>query len=143
MLDCLGGTSSWAPGYFQAPSGVDVFASFRSYVDGLSHALAHETDRTTLSLLAAARLLTGDWSAARVIADNLPTEIIKRDHGAGICLVVPFQALAAALPLPPPLQDLRRWLAGSPEGLALQDWLAKHGEHLQWIEATGVYVLIP
>jgi hypothetical protein len=141
LLDCLGGNSEWAPGYFRVESDDDVFATFRTYATALSRAWAEERDPAVVALLAAARVLTGDWAAAHVIVDRLPTAAIKLDHGAGFCRVVPFRALASALPLPAALRDSTRWLAGSSEQTALRTWLTEHGEHLRWLEESGVYKL--
>ena len=126
LLDCLGGNNRFAPSYFSPPSGVDVVEAFASYVAELSARWASETDPLAMSLLAAARLLTGDASAARVIVNRLPPTCPKLDHGAGFCLIVPQQALTATLPLPPELADTRRWLADSPEQSALRSWLDQH-----------------
>lgn len=141
LLDCLGGNDKWAPGYLRVESADDVFAAFRSYVATLSRTWAEERDPAVIVLLAAARVLTGDWAAAHVIVDRLPSHAIQLDHGAGFCPLVPFQTLASALPLPASLRDSTRWLAGSPEETALRTWLANHGEHLRWLEEPGVYEL--
>ena len=138
-LDCLGGNSPRAPGYFEPAVDVDIFEAFRRHVAQLSQQWAAETDPLTVSLLAAGRLLCGDLTAADVILDHLPAQAIKLDHGAGRCLVLPVRALAAALPLPPTLADTGRWLAGSAEQAALRTWLRDHRDALHWIEADGVY----
>jgi hypothetical protein len=139
LLECLGGNNPRAPGYFIPEGDADVLGAFRHYVQRLSGQWAAETDDLTVSLLAAARLLTGDLSAAGVIVDHLPAKPTKLDHGAGICLVMPLHALSTALPLPRELVDTSRWLAGSPEQAALAAWLAEHREDLRWAEAEGVY----
>ena len=75
----------------------------------------------------------------REIVDHLPAKPIKRDHGAGQCLVAAPQTLRAVLPLPPELSDSTRWLAGSDEQRALLNWLSAHEKHLQWQEMSGSY----
>ena len=60
----------------------DVVEAFASYVAELSARWASETDPLAMSLLAAARLLTGDASAARVIVNRLPPTYPKLDLGA-------------------------------------------------------------
>jgi hypothetical protein len=83
LLECLGGNSPRLPGYFVPPDGVDILTAFRLYVERLSESWASERDAVVVSLLAAARLLTGDLAAADVVLDNLPATPIKLDHGAG------------------------------------------------------------
>lgn len=139
LLECLGGNDRWAQGYFEPDVGSDILEEFRRYALRLSDAWASASDRVTVSLLAAARFLSGDPSAAQLIVDHLPAQPIKLDHGAGICLVLPLHVLSAALPLPATLHDTRRWLAGSPEQRALCAWLAEHRGRLRWSEADGRY----
>lgn len=142
LLDCLGGNTRLAPGYFSPPPGADVIEAFTHHVADLSTRWSGETDPLTVGLLAAARLLTGDAAAARPIVDRLPTAPARLDHGAGYCLVAPQQALAGALPLPQELSDIRRWLADSAEQAALRAWLDRYEPHLRWDRAAGVYRLV-
>ena len=138
-LDCLGGNTPRAPGFFELAESDDIFAAFRTHTERLSRDWASASDPATVALLATARLLIGDLAAAEVILDHLPAQPIKLDHGAGKCLVLPFHALAAVLPWPADLTDTKRWLAGSAEQTALRDWLAAHRDRLRWLEADGVY----
>lgn len=139
LLDCLGGNSRWAPGYFDPPPDANIFDAFRSYVQGLGAHWATLTDPPAVSLLAAARLMIGDLAAAREILERLPEKPIKLDHGAGQCLVAAPQTLRAVLPLPAELSDSSRWLAGSDEQKALLAWLSEHEPHLRWQEESGGY----
>jgi hypothetical protein len=141
LLECLGGNSPRAPGYFAPAADVDIFTAFRQYVDRLSEQWKSEPDPHAVSLLAAARLLTGDLSAAGVILDHLPAKATKVDHGAGICLVMPLFALSTAVPLPPDLTDTRRWLDASAEQTAVRAWLTHHRDDLRWVEDAGEYRL--
>ena len=75
----------------------------------------------------------------REIVDRLPAKPIKRDHGAGQCLVVAPQTPCAVLPLPAELSDSTRWLAGSDTQKALLNWLSAHETHLHWQERSGSY----
>lgn len=143
LLECLGGNDPRAPGYFATAADADVRAAFRQYVAGLSERWAAERDPLAVALLAAARLLTGDLSAAEVILDHLPASATKLDHGAGVCLVMPLHALSTALPLPGALTDTSRWLAGSAEQAALRAWLRERRGDLRWVEAEGRYRLEP
>lgn len=140
LLDCLGGNSRWAPGYFDPPPDTDVFEAFRSYVQRLGAQWGTLTDPTALSLLAAARLMIGEVAAAGEILDRLPDKPIKLDHGAGSCLVAAPQTLRAALPLPAEFADSSRWVAGSDAQKALLAWLSTHQDRLQWDEKDGRYV---
>ncbi len=141
VLDCLGGNNRWAPGYFEPDTDADVFSAFRTYVARLSETWAAESEPSALSLLAAARLLTGELAAAHTIVDTLPAAPVALDHGAGVCAAVPVRALSTVLPVPPALADSRRWLAGSPAQAALRAWLSEHAAQLQWREAAGIYEL--
>lgn len=141
LLDCLGGNSPHAPGYFAPSFDVDVFVAFRQYIARLSERWAETADPSSMLLIAAARVATGDLPAARIIINHLLAEIPKLDHGAGFCLLTPFYALRAALPLPKDLTDTDRWLAGSAEQAALGAWLTEHASNLRWDEASGAYHL--
>jgi hypothetical protein len=141
LLDCLGGNTRLAPGYFSPPPGADILEAFARYVTDLSARWVGDTDPLVVTLLAAARLLTGDAAAARFIVDRLPATLPKLDHGAGFCLITPQQVLAATLPLPPQLADIRRWLADSPEQNALRAWLDQHQTQLHWAPDAAVYRL--
>jgi hypothetical protein len=141
VLDCLGGNFRFAPGYFSPLPGVDIHEAFARHVVDLSARWAGETDRLTITLLAAARLLIGDKSAARTIVDRLPPAPPRLDHGAGFCLIAAQQVLAAVLPLPAELADIQRWLAGSPEQGALRAWVDQHQDRLLWDQDAAVYKL--
>ena len=142
LLDCLGGNSPKAPGYFDPSGDSEVFAAFAAYISDLSSRWATDSDPLFISLLAAGRLLTGEIAAANVIVEHLPTKAFKTDHGAGYCVIAPLQALKAALPLPAELTDIVHWIAGSPEQAALSEWLSEHTNTLRWSEAEGVYFLV-
>ncbi len=141
LLGCLGGDIPSAPGYFDPAPDADVFSAFRDYVARLSQTWSTETDPLSISLLAAARFLTGDLDAAMTILDHLPAKTVKLDHGAGYCVVMPQTALRAALPLPPASADINHWLAGSTAQDQLRGWLVANRELLVWNETDGVYRL--
>jgi hypothetical protein len=142
LLDCLEGNSPRAGGYSPIDPEAELFGAFRQYVARTTALRTAERDPIVVSLLAAARLLTGEVAAATVIVDQLPPRPFVPDHGAGFCPLAPLQALRAALPLPAALADIRRWIAGSPEQAALRDWLAEHGGNLRWDEPAGSYHLL-
>jgi hypothetical protein len=142
LLDCLGGNSRWAPGYFDPPAEGNIFDAFRGYVQGLGAQWGQLTDPTAVALLAAARLMIGDITAAREILERLPEKPIKLDHGAGQCLIAAPQTLRAALPLPAELSDSSRWLAGSDQQKALLTWLSEHERNLRWQEESGSYTAV-
>ena len=100
-----------------------------------------DLDDTTRSLLGALRLLAGDIEAAETILDALPAVPFTLDHGAGYCLVAPFEALAFVLPVPEPLGDSRTWTRGSPVEHSLRDWLRENSGHLMWDEESATYQL--
>lgn len=143
LLDCLGGNSQRARGYFDPPPDSGIFSAFATHVRNLSVQRAGKVEPLTVSLLAAGRLMTGDITAARTIVDHLPVAAFEPDHGAGYCVTAPLDTLNAALPLPEDLRDTRRWTAGSPEQERLHAWLDRHERQLCWLEEGGVYVLPP
>src|SRR5205809_462586 len=50
LLECLGGNSPHAPGYFVPAADVDIFSAFRQYVELLSEHWAAESDPHAASL---------------------------------------------------------------------------------------------
>jgi hypothetical protein len=140
ILSCLGGDLPHSKAYFDPDPAVNIFTSFRLYTERLSREWSQETDRSTVALLAAGRLLAGEISAADLILENLPAHRVRLDQGAGICMLAPFQALSAALPLPSVLRDSSQWLAGSDQQALLRGWLSEHRSQLRWEEFQGVYV---
>jgi hypothetical protein len=142
LLSCLGGSRSRTP--FEPGPDEDVMMAFREWTARIvrEHAgTAGPSPDVTLALLGAARLLSGDLSGADTILENLPEQPYLLDHGAGYCLVQPLHALSTALPLPPHLKAVGRWLAGSADQAALRVWLAQHRGELAWDEPRGVYTL--
>jgi hypothetical protein len=143
LLGCLGGDSPTMPGYFDPAPDTDIFEAFRHYVASMSQKWAAETDRITISLLAAARVLTGDLDSAETIIDHLPVKAFKLDHGAGYCVVMPQTVLKTSLPLPSELTDIDCWLADSAEQSELRKWLKQHRDKLFWDEKNGIYQFPP
>lgn len=139
LLGCLGGDSPIMPGYFNPDPDRDIFEAFHHYVASMSLKWAAETDRITISLLAAARVLTGDLASAEAIIDQLPIKTNKLDHGMGYCIVMPQTVLKTSLPLPAELPDIYRWLADSSEQSALRIWLKQNHDKLIWDEKNAVY----
>jgi hypothetical protein len=140
LLGCLGGDSPTMPGYFNPDPDRDIFEAFRQYVASMYQKWGAETDRMTSSLLAAARVLTGDLDSAAAIIDQLPVNTNKLDHGAGYCIVMPQIVLKTSLPLPAELTDIYRWLADSAEQSALRIWLKQNHDKLLWNEKNAVYL---
>jgi hypothetical protein len=139
ILDCFGGNEPRAPGYFDLQPDEDIFTAFREYAERMSRNWINETDPTTVPLLAAARLLSGELNAADIIIANLPAEMPSIDHGAGFCITAPQHSLSTALPIPPKLSDIRLWTAGSTMQSSLQVWLDSNRKNLQWNNLEGVY----
>jgi len=132
LLMCLGGDWPRLAPAFDPPPGADVLAAFREFVP------SRLADAPS-ALAGAARLLTGDLSGADAIIDNLPEERRVLIGGPGRCASMPFNALAAGLPLPISLARLETWLASSPQQAALRRWLEQHRAGLRWDEIAGVY----
>jgi hypothetical protein len=141
LLGCLGGDTPSAPSYFAPAPETDIFEAFCAYVTNMSEMWVNESDPLGVSLLAAARLLTGDLDAAGIIVDHLPEKVFKLDHGGGYCAVVPQSVLCTSMPLPAVLTDIDRWLADSEVQAALRKWLKVNRESLSWCEKIGVYQL--
>jgi hypothetical protein len=140
ILCCLGADLLDAPAFRHPSAETDPFAAYRRFVQSLSAQWAAATDRTTVSLLAAARLLYGDLSSALLIVHHLPTQPIRADRTAGICLRAPLYALETALPFPLRLRDSSTWLAGTSQQAGLYAWITESAPLLQWNEREGVYV---
>jgi len=141
LLSCLGADLPHTSSFFQPDPDVDPFTAYRNFVEGLSAQWAAASDRATVTLLAAARLLYGELSAASTIVDHFPQRPIRTDRDAGICLLSPHYALAATLPLPEALRDTSAWLAGSPQQTALRSWIEEYAANLRWNQPAGVYEL--
>jgi len=116
-----------------------IFTAFRDHVFRLSNEWSEEMDPYLISLLAAARLLSGEIAAAETILAHLPSAPIVRDHGAGFCRMAALYAMSAALPIPDEWCDTRGWVRGSDMEHNLQAWLRKHADRLQWKEEEGCY----
>ncbi|HET9960038.1 MAG TPA: hypothetical protein VFQ61_36350 [Polyangiaceae bacterium] len=140
VIDCLGGNSPWAPGYWEPPAQGDVFAVYRGYVERMTASFGADLNPVTIRLLAAARLLMGEVAAARVLIEHLPERRIQLDHGAGRCLILPLYVLQTAIPWPSEVGEARSWLAGSAEQRALSSWLDDNAARLVWIEAEGRFL---
>ena len=125
------------------PPDEDIFVAYRIYIAQVTDSLGdYVDDPGWRPLIAALRLLAGDIDAADAIIDALPVEPIVLDHGAGHCLVAPYDALASALPLPEDLKKHPRvWTRGSIAERRLRDWLAGCRERLVWDDATAAYRL--
>jgi len=139
LLSCLGADLPYALFFFQSDPEADPFTAYRTFVEELSAQWAAASDRATLTILAAARLLYGDLSAAGIIVDHFPQRPIRTDRDAGICLLSPHYALAATLPLPEALRDISAWLAASPQQTALRSWIEEHATNLHWNQPAGIY----
>lgn len=139
LLSCMGGDQPHLPQYVDLGPGEDALLAFRKFVERMVRTCAGATDRTTLALVAAGQLLTGELSAAGLIIESLPAAPVTLDHGAGHCALAAAAALQTALPLPPALRHSSRWLSGSSEQAALRAWLERHGPELVWDEVAGVY----
>lgn len=135
LLACLGVDLSESPVFHES----DPFTLYRDFVEDLTLRWTAATDRATISLLAAARVLYGDLGAALIVIDHFPQRPIRTDRDAGICLLSPFYALATALPLPEALRDTSAWLAGSPQQTVLRSWIEEHAGRLRWNEPSGFY----
>jgi hypothetical protein len=132
LLGCLGGNIPHVPSYFNPAQGTDIFEAFRQYVTRTMDTWANETDPLSISLLAAARLLTGDLDATDIIIDHFPGKAFKLDHGAGYCIILPQSALKTSLPLPAELIEKDHWLANSKSQAALRTWFKTNRGMLPW-----------
>lgn len=137
LLSCLSGFRAQPPTLLP---GEDAFAAFRRFVQHATERLGADNDPRVVSLLAAARLLSGELNAADVLLDNLPLRPFARDHGAGYCLLAAVAALQSALPLPSALREATL-LANSPAQQSTRAWLSARRDDLRWQEAAGVYAL--
>ena len=141
LLDCLGANTPQAPGWFDIPPGIDIFAAYSAHITELSRHESWQDDRDTKLLLAAARFLTGEFAGATLIAANLPEYGWAQRFGQRYCPLMPYRTLSAALPLPDGLRPPESWLAGTPQQAALQQWLGEHRDMLRWQETEAIYTL--
>jgi hypothetical protein len=139
IVSCLGGDMPSLPQYLQLGASANVFQAFQRFVDRMVQTCADAQDSATRALIGAARLMSGELAGAGEILEHLPATAAKLDHGAGYCLVVPAQALQAALPLPASLRQAPSVLAGSSEQAALRGWLEQQESCLVWEEIRGEY----
>jgi hypothetical protein len=139
LLGCLGGDTHVLPQYLATPGpDDDVFAAYRGFVRDVIERQRGQED--VHSLLATARLLTGDIAAADDILNALRSDLYKSDHGAGYCVVIASAALPQVLPLPKDFPAPKpNYVAGSPEQASLRAWLAEHRDALVWNEIKGAY----
>lgn len=126
---------------FELGSGDDIHTAFHAYAKRVADKWGHLNDPLSVGLIATLALLSGSIDAAERILDTLPNEPIKTDHGAGYCLVLPFESLCAVLPLPDNLRDIRNWTRGSAIEQDLRAWLADHRSQLMWDDKTETYRL--
>jgi len=142
-LGCTGGGYKLSPAYFYPPEDIDIFTAYRNYAVRIWEEFHTQSHGYGLSLLALARLLSGDLDAADVIIDNLPAEPYRIDHGAGYCVVLPQNGTAAILPLPKTLKEFpgETWLAGSQVQADVRAWLNEHRDKLRWDEKECLYRL--
>ncbi|HKU41150.1 MAG TPA: hypothetical protein VJR89_23470 [Polyangiales bacterium] len=140
LLGCLGGDMRFLPQYVPTPEPeADLFALYRAFVERMLEQQRGEED--VHSLLATARLLTGDITAADEILNNLRPDRYASDHGTGFCIWIASRALAVVLPLPADFPKPQpNYVAGSAEEAALRAWLAEHRDALVWDEIKGVYL---
>lgn len=138
VLGCLGGYSPSTPGYFLPAPTADIFDAFRTHVETLSTLYAGDSDPMLVSLLAAARLLTGALAAAEIILDRLPIAAPTTKFGPAYCPLLPVRTLGAVLPLPTDLKALV-WIDGSAEQAAVRAWLRSNHGKLRWVEDQAVY----
>ncbi len=143
LLSCVTPVGPGAKPFSPNP-GEDIFAAYRVYAQQIAEAWQAEDDLDPVSrsLIAALQLLAGKIDAAGDILNALPAAPVTLDHGAGYCLKVPFEALAAVLPLPQELADSEIWVCGSDIERSLCDWLATHRDRLAWDDQAATYRLI-
>ncbi len=141
ILDCLGANMPRAPGWLDLSAGADIFSVYRGHVAALSSNAAWLSDRDTMLMLAAARLLTGAVDAAALIVSDLPEHAPTLRFGQRHCPLMPVRTLAAALPLPGHLGPPEGWLIGSAQQALLRQWLTDHSDALRWHEPDGIYTL--
>jgi hypothetical protein len=141
ILSCLGGDTHVMPQYFATPGpDEDLFAAYRAFVRDMVERVRGEED--AYSLVAAARLVTGDLSAADDILNTLRAERFEPEHNTGFCVVIASTALGQVLPLPQEIAKPQpNYVAGSAEEAALRTWLAAHRDRLTWNEVEGLYSL--
>ena len=147
VLDCMFAWDRRKTTYFNPPPETPLAGAMRDYLERL-FAKGEKAGYAGYALLIpAAGLITfGRLDMAEFVLSHSPKEPIRLDHGAGWCVALPYVIVAAFLPVP---YDLRRpgskntvdWVAGSPEGIAVQDWFASNKHRLIWNADAERFIL--
>jgi hypothetical protein len=94
-----------------------------------------------IALAAAGLAACGQRDMIGVVLNHAPRERVVLDHGAGICLITPYKAVARLLPLPEDLKGYFGWIQGSSMLQAVRVWYRQMADQLQWEAASHRYVL--
>lgn len=147
VLYCLSANNRKLSCYFDPPPGTPVADAMRGYLEHLFTEADKAGYTGYILLIPAAGLITfGRLDMAEFVISHLPPEPIRTDHGAGKCLVLPYAIVSVFLPVP---HDLRRpgslndvdWVAGTPEGKAVQHWFAFNKNRLVWDTRAERFIL--
>lgn len=140
LLSCCMADRPNLPGYLPPPPpNADLLVVFRDYAKRMSALMGEDEGPLATALVAALRMMAGERAAIAVILDNLPTERVVLDQGAGYCMIAPYGALRAALPLPADFPDAYALVEGSQAQARLRAWLEENGDALHWDEAAGAW----
>lgn len=130
ILACIGAENPKLATFFDPPSDRTLDESLRQHLLKLHKMFAD--DPLSRIFVAAGLLSFGDLACADEILECLPRAPIVTDHGAGWCPLVPYQTLAALLPIPEQHRNVRLWVEGSADAAAVAQWLIENRDQLHW-----------
>jgi len=130
LLACLQADNPKLATFFDPPADCPVFECLREHWARLYKKFS---DDPYSRIFVAAGLLTfGDLRYVDDILNNLPRNPVVIDHGAGWCALVPYETVAAVLPIPKEHRNVRGWIQGSADASAVAQWLNENRSRLLW-----------
>jgi hypothetical protein len=140
LLACLQADDPRVDTFFDPPADRPVLDCLREHWARLYEKFA---DDPYSQIFVAAGLLTfGDLRCADDILNYLPRTPVVIDHGAGWCALVPYETVAAVLPIPKEHRNVRAWVQGSADASAVAQWLNENRSRLLWDSSREQFGLV-
>lgn len=139
LLACLQADNPTLATFFDPPADRPILECLHEHWGKLYEKFS---DDPYSRIFVAAGLLTfGDLRCVDDILNYLPSSPVVLDHGAGWCALVPYETVAAVLPIPQEQRNVRAWVQGSATASALGQWLNENRSRLQWDSSTERFEL--